>query len=274
MTPIREHFICGIILSLLVAMFSSLAVAAESDRVDHPPIEILADSDFTEAKGVSSGDGTTDDPYIINNLTINATDTAFGILIKDTEKHFRIENCHVSGAQSVGIKLVNVHKPALSNSKVTGNHIGLFLDNAQQCKIQGNNFIDNEYAGIIVTTTSRSTIDANRFGSAQFGVTLINNSKNNTFTANTFTDCSLGIAISTIDCGGNTIVGNDFFGCRATSNSYNRWDKDEQGNYWSKYRGTDSDGDGIGDTPYRILGDAYERDRYPVMEPFFQQEEQ
>ena len=37
------------------------------------------------------------------------------------------------------------------------------------------------------------------------------------------------------------------------------------GNYWSDYTGSDTDGDGIGDTPYGIDGD---NDSYPLMTPF------
>ena len=42
------------------------------------------------------------------------------------------------------------------------------------------------------------------------------------------------------------------------------WDNGKQGNYWSDYNGTDSNHDGIGDTPYII--DVLDRDRFPLMQ--------
>ncbi|NLF88164.1 hypothetical protein GX563_05000 [Candidatus Bathyarchaeota archaeon] len=42
------------------------------------------------------------------------------------------------------------------------------------------------------------------------------------------------------------------------------WDHDGRGNYWSDYNGTDSNGDGIGDTAYII--DPLNYDRYPLIE--------
>lgn len=46
----------------------------------------------------------------------------------------------------------------------------------------------------------------------------------------------------------------------------NTWDNGLIGNYWDNYTGTDSDGDGIGDTPYYIPGVAGNQDNYPLME--------
>jgi nitrous oxidase accessory protein NosD len=40
------------------------------------------------------------------------------------------------------------------------------------------------------------------------------------------------------------------------------------GNYWDDYKGTDADGDGIGDTHYSIDSEKDESDEYPLMKPF------
>ena len=69
---------------------------------------------------------------------------------------------------------------------------------------------------------------------------------------------------------GNSIVDNgvQFSGCYCEG--YNKeelvhtWDDGNKGNYWSDYNGTDSNGDGIGDTPYVI--DVLNQDRYPLMQ--------
>ena len=48
--------------------------------------------------------------------------------------------------------------------------------------------------------------------------------------------------------------------------SVNFWDNGTEGNYWSSYMGTDSNGDGVGDTAYVI--DENNQDNYPHMSPY------
>jgi len=74
-------------------------------------------------------------------------------------------------------------------------------------------------------------------------------------------------------CGaeGNIIYNNNFIGngqdvyndAIMGPLSWNGWDNGEQGNYWSRYRGTDLNKDGIGDTPHVI--DEVNVDNYPLM---------
>ena len=45
----------------------------------------------------------------------------------------------------------------------------------------------------------------------------------------------------------------------------NHWDNGIKGNYWANYQGSDGDGNGIGDTPYNILGSAGSQDNFPLM---------
>ena len=56
-------------------------------------------------------------------------------------------------------------------------------------------------------------------------------------------------------------IGNDTY-----YSENNTWDNGKEGNYWSDYAGSDTDGDGIGETPYVV----YENftDRYPLTTPF------
>lgn len=53
----------------------------------------------------------------------------------------------------------------------------------------------------------------------------------------------------------------------STLGSGNAWDDGSMGNYWEPHNYSDSDGDGIGDSPVAIPLGA-EEDRYPAMRPF------
>ena len=68
----------------------------------------------------------------------------------------------------------------------------------------------------------------------------------------------------------NSLVDNDvqFSGCYCegynTDELVHTWDDGKKGNFWSDYNGTDSNGDGIGDTPYVV--DVLNQDRFPLMQ--------
>lgn len=124
---------------------------------------------------------------------------------------------------------------------------------------------------------------------ASHGILLTNGCKKNVVFGNQTTDFTRGISLFW-DSDANTVAGNEFrvtdaqpalidgsSGNLLYANSFlgegrppcdrggNRWDLEGKGNYWSEYRGTDADGDGIGDQAHAV--DPGGSDRYPLMAP-------
>jgi len=65
---------------------------------NHAPIRIIGNEQFTEENGVTGGNGTVDDPYIIENWVIVSDGSASqGIFINNTDVYFVIRNCTISG---------------------------------------------------------------------------------------------------------------------------------------------------------------------------------
>jgi len=83
-------------------------------------------------------------------------------------------------------------------------------------------------------------------------------------------DNGVGVTFSCSTTTDNVFYSNSFIdndqNVQITSTNYTEvWDNGTVGNYWSNYNGTDSNGDGIGDTPYVI--DENNQDIYPLMNP-------
>lgn len=106
----------------------------------------------------------------------------------------------------------------------------------------------------------------------------VGTSSNNTIVGNQIADNKVGIYTLHIYSQGsahdNIIYSNNFINntenvendvIMNTTVSVNSWDNGATGNYWDDYDGVDSDGDGVGDTPYII--DENNRDNYPLTAP-------
>src|SRR5271157_457463 len=152
-----------------------------------------------------------------------------------------------------------------------------------------NDTIENGVDGIIAFASSGDhfwgNIIANNSGS---GITF-DYSNDNDFSGNIVSNNVLGLSFTSADgtvVSDNTISNNSQWGVGLyfsdnnifyhnnfinqsqvySPNSNNIWSNDSEGNYWSSYSGSDSHGDGIGDTPYAIV--SSEVDNYPLMGVF------
>ena len=165
--------------------------------------------------------------------------------------------------------------------------VGINVVFSSNIAIRNNTCSNNNYAGIFLDGSSNSSISHNDCSNNRAGWSFIysygiclDGSDNNIISRNNCSSNRDGICIK---CSRSNVIHlNNFINSMNNVNSYtsvNIWNSTSKinytyrektfanylGNYWDDYTGSDSDKDGIGDSPYRISSDA---DNYPLMMPF------
>jgi len=114
------------------------------------------------------------------------------------------------GYRAYGILLQSMSGVTARSNLILDNSRGLFLNNTDTGRFDGNDIVDNDLA-----------------------IQLNGGCDNNIFVRNNFLDNLSELLLDVSD--------------RET-----RWADDDLGNHWSRYRGYDLEGDGIGDVPFSI----------------------
>jgi len=178
-----------------------------------------------------NGGGTWNNPYIIENVTINANGYNYGILINNSNGiYFKIRNCTIlnsaSGNLNAGIRLENTNNGTLINNTCSNNNQnGILLVNCDNITITDNIIENNAQYGVYINDSNCE----------------INNIYNNRFVQN----------------GINARDDSDL--------NNNNWNTTTIGNYWYNYSGIDADDDNLGDTAYTdIAGTAGSEDKLPI----------
>jgi parallel beta-helix repeat protein len=148
------------------------------------------------------------------------------------------------------VVLINCHQIQIENLDLTHTSAGVELWGTTHSRILTNNVTDSYY-GIWLCDSSNNTITGNKIAASSRGIELWRSSNNRLF-HNKVTNNTLQV---------HDLAWED----PEIAPSINVWDNGypSGGNYWSDYPGQDSNGDGMGDTPYTI--DANNIDMYPLM---------
>jgi parallel beta-helix repeat protein len=184
--------------------------------------------------------------------------------------------------QNSGSELTNAgmyvyeSKVTLTSLIIQNNQQGIFLYNAENCDIYFNRIINNDNSGITFEVNSNynwiagNTISNNNIGlnlniATGNEITHYNDGTNEIW--NKIDNNNYGIFLSSASNSNNIYHNNLMENTQnAKDEGSNIWDDGERGNYWDDYTGEDSDGDGIGDTPYEVPG-GDNQDNYPMMIP-------
>ncbi|NVM36077.1 MAG: right-handed parallel beta-helix repeat-containing protein [Candidatus Lokiarchaeota archaeon] len=165
-----------------------------------------------------SGDGSWGNPYVIENVIIDASSSpaGSGIFINNSKNnYFIIKNCTVFdagvGAEDAGIRLENTDNGTLIDNYYSNNgRNGIFLHNyCKNSTILGNTANYNGELGIVLSgDCDNNTISGNTANNNHYGIWLDDRCHANIISGNTANDNLDGGMILQDNCDNNTISGN------------------------------------------------------------------
>jgi parallel beta-helix repeat protein len=194
----------------------------------HDPIEITTDEDFTSANGVTSGSGTSIDPFIIEGWNITSSGV-HGIFISATTKYFLIRNNFIDtgGVSNIhGIFITNVISGTakIENNSCQNNYYGIYLASSNYNSLTDNN-CSNNWDGIYLYSSSNNSLTNNTCNSNNWDGIYLYSSSNNSLTNNNCSNNENGIYLysssSYNSLMNNTCDSNGNYGIRLSSSSYN-----------------------------------------------------
>ena len=160
------------------------------------------------------------------------------------------------------VALVKCENITVQNLDLSSNADGIFLAYTNHSTITGN-ILTNNNNGITFWGSSNNRIVGNNirengngifFSGAMYLGGFHYPSPNNVIHYNNFVDNENNVA---------DVAWSAWW--QDLTPAINIWDRDNEGNYWSNYNGTESNSDEIGEAPYII--DEKNQDNYPLMSP-------
>ncbi|MFO7618254.1 MAG: NosD domain-containing protein [Thermoplasmata archaeon] len=137
--------------------------------VAHSPFRINSNADFTPANGVSAGDGSPGNPWVIENWDIDGGGPGCCLYIGNTTEHFIARDNLLHGARgnagiyfwNSGLALHNVTNGAVLNNSFLNNINSIYLDTSEGNLISGNTVAADATSSSMPDNTVLSSQDEN-----------------------------------------------------------------------------------------------------------------
>jgi len=229
------------------ARLTNVDLATSAVYTTRVPIRINDVSEFTLGNGVVSGNGTAENPYVIEGWEIDASE-GDGVVVTDIATHFVIRNCHIHEgfyAMNHGIVLTNCTNCIVENNLCEDNRCGILVALCNGITITDNSCTANDESNIRVSSSDNVTvrdnicdmsfeengiqlhnscgniIEDNVCGINELnGVSLAGDSCFNTITGNKLSEnYEYGVSLASSSCN-NTIWNNTFIDNNDAGNEY------------------------------------------------------
>ena len=204
--------------------------------------------------------------FLINqkDLTINTSlFPEIGYLGLVNSTNILVENLNLLTSNGQGILFAYTNNSVIKGVTLADSRHGILLVGSRNNMITSS-LLQSNVVGIKLSSSDGNTITGNTLSYNWHGV-YASLGTNNLFENNTITG-SFSCALLSYHSS-NILYHNSFIHNSKQVNLQNStdiWDNGAEGNHWSDYNGTDTDGDGVGDTHLPWQGVDY----YPLMNPY------